>query len=254
MAPAPRFLARLTTTELAALGGPGRPLVALVPVGSCEPHGPHLPLATDTLISEAAVLRACERLDPQVLPLIAPSVPYGVTDYARAFPGAVSIPAPALTAYLRAVIAGLHASGFAHVCLVNNHLEPAQDAAVRAALEGFGPAASVACPLTRRWARRLGDEFKRGECHAGAYETSLVLACAPTDVHDETAAALPDVPISLSRMIQAGVTTFDAMGLDRAYAGAPRLATAAEGARHVETLAEMVATEVLEAMGLAIPD
>lgn len=249
-----RFLARLTTRELAALSASsGRPLVALVAVGSVEPHGPHLPLGTDSLISEAAILRACERLDPFVVPLIAPTVPYGVTDFAGGFAGAVSIPGPSLTGYLSAVIAGLCATGFAHVCLVNNHLEPAQDAAVRAAAAGLGARASVACPLAKRWARRLGGEFARGECHAGAYETSLVLASSPAQVREPIAAALPDVPVSLSRMIVAGVESFEAMGLSDAYAGAPRLATAAEGERHVETLAEMVTTEILEAMGLAPP-
>jgi len=42
-----------------------------------------------------------------------------------------------------------------------------------------GLRASVASPLERRFARLLSDEFKRGECHAGQYETSIVLAHAP---------------------------------------------------------------------------
>ncbi|MBZ0235106.1 MAG: creatininase family protein, partial [Deltaproteobacteria bacterium] len=51
-------LAELTSPALAALVADGRPVVALVPVGSTEPHGPHLPLATDAIISEAACARA----------------------------------------------------------------------------------------------------------------------------------------------------------------------------------------------------
>jgi creatinine amidohydrolase len=53
----------MTSPELAALLAGGRPVVALVPIGSTEPHGPHLALATDVVISEAACARAADRLD-----------------------------------------------------------------------------------------------------------------------------------------------------------------------------------------------
>jgi creatinine amidohydrolase len=242
-------LGELSTEALAALLAGPRPVVALLPVGSVEPHGPHLPLQTDTLISEGAILRACARLSERVQPVVAPAVPYGVTHYARGFAGAVSVPQAVLTAYLRAVVEGLLGEGLAHVCIVNNHLEPEHDQAVRAALEGLPRGrASVACPLTRRWARTLGDEFKRGECHAGRYETSLLLACAPGQVDGDAARALPEVPVSLSKKISEGVVTFTGMGLHRAYAGAPAQASAEEGEALLEKLAEMIATEISESM------
>ncbi len=229
-----------------------------MPVGSVEPHGPHLPLATDTLISEAVGLRAVALLAQlrQSLPvLLAPSVPYGVTDYATGFAGALSIPAAALTAYLAAVVDSLLAAGFVHVCLINNHLEPAHDAAVRAvATAERGRRVSVACPLTRRWARTLSPEFKSGACHAGQYETSIILASTPALVDESARAALGPVPISLSKEIAAGRTTFAAMGMTAAYAGTPAAASASEGTGLVELLAQMVSTEVLEALAaLAAP-
>jgi len=96
---------------------------------------------------------------------------------------------------------------------VNNHLEPEHDAAVRAALAGLAAGrASVACPLTRRWARTLSAEFKSGACHAGRYETSLILAAAPGAVDRDAAAALPEIVVSLSEGIKAGKTGFRAMG------------------------------------------
>ena len=58
-----RFLARHTTASLETLVAGEARRVALVPVGSIEPHGPHLGLGTDILISAAACLRACELLD-----------------------------------------------------------------------------------------------------------------------------------------------------------------------------------------------
>lgn len=248
--PRPLALGAWTSEALAELFASGRPCAALVPVGSVEPHGPHLPLATDALIGEAAAERAARELARDgVVALVAPLVPYGVTRFAAAFAGAVSVAEEALAAYLRAVADGLLAAGFSHVCLVNNHLEPEHDAAVRRAIDGLPEgSASVASPLSKRWARTLSDEFKSGACHAGRYETSLVLAIAPDRVDAELARSLPDLDISLSQGIRAGARTFDALGMTRAYTGSPREATAAEGEDLLGRLATMVATEVREGL------
>ncbi len=246
----PRLLAELTYEEVAEILAAG-PAVALVPVGSVEPHGPHLPLDTDTTISLICAKRAADRLEADasspVRAVVAPSVPYGVTDYATGFAGAIGVPAEALIAMLHAIAKSLLATGFAHVCFVNNHLEPAHDAAVRAATLGLPKgAASVACPLTRRWGRTLSDEFKRGDCHAGRYETSLALA-AGAHVR-ESFGELPSLGLSLSEAIRSGKATFAEIGMDRAYTGAPREATAEEGEELYEKLVTMVVTEVSEAL------
>ncbi len=107
---------------------------------------------------------------------------------------------------------------------------------------------SVACPLSRRWARTLSDEFKRGECHAGRYETSIMLAAHPDGVKQKVQNDLPEVPVSLSDKLRAGITDFKGMGMDNAYAGAPALATADEGEVMLDKLATMITTEVLESV------
>ena len=198
----------LTSPQLAARLAAG-PVIALVPVGSTEPHGPHLGLGTDVAISRAACVRAVEVLAAAGrAAVIAPAVPYGVTECAAGFAGAVSVPGPVLTAFVGAVCDGLVAQGFAQVALVNNHLEPAHDAAIRAVTAGR-PQVVIACPLTRRWARTLSAEFKSGACHAGRYETSIVLAAEPALVDEAARAPLAPVPISLSEQLGKGVKTFD---------------------------------------------
>ncbi|MBK8258342.1 MAG: creatininase family protein [Polyangiaceae bacterium] len=243
-------LADLTSPEVSALLSGSSPVAALLPVGSVEPHGPHLPLATDTILSESAAEKAVPLLSEKgITALVVPSIPYGVTNFAEGFAGAVTLPAEALTSFLKTVIAAYLQAGFAHVCLVNNHLEPAHDAAVRASISTFPPGkTSVACPLTRRWGRTLSAEFKSGACHAGRYETSLVLAAAAHLVHATSAAVLPEVNVSLSDGIRAGKHTFIEMGMTHAYAGAPALATKEEGQDLYSALAAMVAGEVLDAL------
>jgi len=245
------FIARMTTEELAEILNGARPVAVLLPVGAIEPHGPHLPLDTDLIISRAAAARAVALLDARgVRALVAPDVAYGVTECARDFAGAAGVDAAAFSAYLRGVVSGWLGTGASHVSVVNNHLEPAHDDAVRGAVAGFQPSrVSVACPLARRWARTLSDEFKRGACHAGEYETSIVQATNPEAVREDIRVALPEVDVSLSGQLGAGIDTFRAMGLDRAYAGAPARARTAHGVEMIEKLGEMVATEVLEAIG-----
>jgi creatinine amidohydrolase len=249
-----KFLARYNTATLRALLDGKSPVVALVPVGSTEPHGPHLGLGTDVVISAAACVRATELFEARgpLVGVIAPALSYGVTDCATGVAGAVSIPAAVLTSYAAAVCDGLLAQGFRHVCLVNNHLEPAHDAAIRAVLTGREGRVSVACPLTRKWARTLSAEFKSGACHAGQYETSIVMAAAPEMVDEAMRSVLTPVPISLSEKLKAGIGTFTAMGMELAYAGDPAAASVAEGQQLIQRLAEMVVGEVREALGLPV--
>ena len=247
-----KFLARHTTASLETLVSGKRGVIALLPVGSTEPHGPHLGLGTDVVISAAACLRAAELLEKRgtMIGVIAPAISYGVTECATGFHGAVSIPGPVLTQYIAAACDGLLASGIRHVCLVNNHLEPAHDAAVRAVLPGREKKVSYACPLTKRWARTLSAEFKSGACHAGRYESSIIMAAGPEFVVEDLRTRLPPVPISLSEKLAAGVTTFEQMGMEAAYAGDPASASVEEGEQLIQRLGEMVVGEVLEALGI----
>jgi creatinine amidohydrolase len=247
-----KFLARHTTASLETLVAGKRGVIALVPIGSTEPHGPHLGLGTDVIISAAACLRACELIDKRgtMVGVIAPAISYGVTECAAGFSGVVSIPGAVLTQYIAAVVDGLLASGIRHVCLVNNHLEPAHDAAIRAVLEGRGTKVSYACPLAKKWARTLSAEFKSGQCHAGRYETSIMMAAAPEFVTEALRTRLPVVPISLSDKLREGVTTFEEMGMQAAYAGDPASASVDEGEALIQKLGEMVVGEVLETLGV----
>ncbi|HXL42877.1 MAG TPA: creatininase family protein, partial [Gaiellaceae bacterium] len=92
--------ADLTYLDVETLREDERATVLLFPLGATEPHGPHAPLKTDTLISLGICRRAAARLekDPNVRALVLPPLAYGVTRYGAAFPGAVSIGEAALRA------------------------------------------------------------------------------------------------------------------------------------------------------------
>ena len=89
----------------------------LIPVGSLENHGKHMPLGTDTLIPDKIAQLLSERCDL----LIAPTVNYGATDDLFGFAGTVSIGTEGLIALLRAITDQLYRYGFRRFLILNGH-------------------------------------------------------------------------------------------------------------------------------------
>jgi creatinine amidohydrolase len=238
------FFADLSYTRIQEiLDGPRTP-VLLWPVGSTEPHGPHSPLATDPIISLGTAERVARRLadDPELHVLILPTLSYAVTRYTAGFAGAIHVGEETLRAMVVDVCTSLAGQGFPHVVLVNNHFEPEHVQTLHRALDELeenGIRAGYLDLTRKERAQRLTDEFKRGACHAGRYETSLVLAQTPDLVDREVMATLEEVPVSLPDVIAAGLKDFRDMGLAQAYCGAPAEASAEEGEQIYETLADM---------------
>ena len=213
--------------------------VHVLPLGATEPHGPHAPLSTDTLISVGICRRAAERLRGEIDVVVLPPLPYGVTRYGAAFPGSIGIG----EATLRALVAEI-AGQLDRVVLVNSHFEPEQVATLRAAAQEAG---ALYLDLVRRAnAERLTDEFRRGSGHAGRYETSLVLADAPHLVDRKEMERLPALEVDMPAAIAAGRTDFLAMGMEQAYCGAPAEASAEEGDATFEILTDMLVELVRE--------
>jgi creatinine amidohydrolase len=247
-----RVLADLTWEEVRSLAGARS--VALLPVGAIEAHGPHLPLGTDLIIADAWARAAAELLERSAGPvLLLPPAAYTPAPFAHGFAGTISATGATLTTLVADLAGELGRHGIAALGIANAHLDPANLRALRAAVDRCraapgGPA--VAFPdLTRKpWSLRLGDEFRSGACHAGRFETSIVLAVRPDLVRDPIRRQLPPVPASLSDAIRGGKETFEAAGGDRAYFGWPGEATAEEGRAHLATLGAMLAEAVLAAL------
>jgi creatinine amidohydrolase len=230
-----------------------RGVVAILPVGSTEAHGPHLPLATDVIISEEMSRRAALKLAEQgIEALVLPAIAYSVTDFSRDFSGSISIRRETAAAVIRDICVSLYDQGARLVVIANSHLEPEHINSITDAVEQVKQQTGrqVAFPdkRRRRWAATLTEEFRRGDCHAGSYETSLVLAARPDLVRDQIRAALARVPISIAEKIRDGVTTFREAGGERAYFGDPRAASREEGEASYEALSRMIVTAVTEAL------
>src|SRR6476659_319416 len=221
-----------------------RGAVALLPVGSTEAHGPHLPLSVDVVIAEEVCRRVARRLAERQQPaLIFPAVPYGLTDFAATFSGTVSVPEPAARAFLTEVLAGIASHGFERIAVLNHHLEPAHfqlvHQAAQAAAERTGARIAVPDHRKKPIGPRLGPEFTHGGSHAGWYETSLMLAAAPHLVDEAARRSLPDLAVDLPAKIKGGARNFLECGGENAYFGSPATASAEDGLRLLEILAEV---------------
>lgn len=227
-------------------------IVALLPVGAVEAHGPHLPLVTDVVIAAAAAEAALPGLRELGLhPVLLPPLPYSAAPFAAGFPGTISVRPATVAALLTDVAASLERQRVSALVVVNAHLDPAHLASIRDAARAHAGTMPLIHPdLTeRRWALRLGGEFRSGACHAGRYETSVVMAAAPELVRDDVRRRLPENPVSLSRAIRAGKATFEEAGAGEAYCGHPARASREEGRRTVRELGRIVVEAVAERLG-----
>jgi mycofactocin precursor peptide peptidase len=205
----------------------------VVPVGSLEQHGPHLPLDTDTRIAVAVARRACRRRTGVAL---APALPVGASGEHAAFPGTLSIGAEALTTCL--IELGRHASlHWPALLLVNGHggnVTAVEAAVGRLRYEGRACLAWHAAP-------------PEGDAHAGRSETSVMLALAPGAVRLDAAERGDVRPLGeiLPLLRERGVRAVSANGV----LGDPAGASAAEGERLLARLVDSLSAAIEQFLG-----
>jgi creatinine amidohydrolase len=173
--------------------------VAIVPIGAIEPHGPHLPLASDTLISEHFAARLAEDLlEFDTEALIAPSIGYGVhTPPQRlggTFPGMITISGTTFTRLVSELLAALVRDDVRYFVLLNSsfcNVPFLCEAARQLTDESADVRVMVVC-----WYEVVGERFRNDlaaqtgvsrtdDHHAGMVESSLVMHIAPQTVHPE---------------------------------------------------------------------
>jgi creatinine amidohydrolase len=227
--------------------------VAILPVGAIEAHGPHLPLGTDVVIAQAMARAGALELNARGLEaLILPAFPYTAAGFASGFAGTISVLGVTVTALLLDLTRELTRQGFRALAVANAHLDPANlDSIASATLSArAGGMIPLICPdITKKpWATRLTEEFRSGACHAGRYESSIVLAERSDLVREEERKKLPPNPASIGKAIRSGATSFEEANGRRAYFGWPADATSEEGRESVEALGAILADAVSEAL------
>ncbi|MGH3663684.1 MAG: creatininase family protein [Micromonosporaceae bacterium] len=229
-------LGDLTAPEIARLAPDA---VLLIPIGATEQHGPCLPLRTDTTLISAVVDIARAQLDPSCRIVTAPVMPYGQSQH-HLFASAASLRPATLLAVLDDLIESAYASGFRRVFFANGH--GGNDECLRIAVKDAATRRPMLLGACNYW--DLADPSWRSRHphipgHAGAFETSLLLASAPELVRQEDLdSAVPGPPGVHAQPIAAGVTLARSgdWASSGGYTDPPRDADAEAGKSYLDAL------------------
>lgn len=190
-------ISELTSHEVAARISANP--VAVIPFGSIEQHGPHLPNGTDTIAAEVVSAALAEMLDA----LYVPFGPYGVTPIHAGHPGTVNLQRTTFEALLTDICQELINMGINRFVFVNWHegnIASMDGVAteIQNGNDGVYVITSHACYVAQRIYADSGGELT----HGGGIEAMAVMAADPDLVHTELAgdATRPDHAIALDEM------------------------------------------------------
>jgi creatinine amidohydrolase len=163
--------------------------LVIVPVGSTEAHGPHLPLDVDT--HQAG--RVAELLAERVGAVVAPALPYSYAVTWMGFPGTVTLSAETFQQVLVEIVESLAAHGFRRIMILNAHRPNGSsvDVAARRVIDNLDPGSDLQVSALSYWepgaarVHALRRSQVGGMGHACEFETSFQLATRPELVHME---------------------------------------------------------------------
>jgi creatinine amidohydrolase len=213
-------------------------LVAILPVGALEQHGPHLPLTTDTILATGVARRIAARIGGWLLP----AVTFGEAWTTEGWPGTISVSPETLRAIVEDIGRGVARIGCAGLVTVNGHF--GNRASIALATRTLTNLGARVLPLDYPGLEEAAAEFcsstpaAPGFYHADEVETSMMLALAPDSVRMDLAVAeYPHFPANFgSAPMQLSV--FNRSGVF----GDPRGATAATGELIIERIVDASVT------------
>ena len=212
----------------------------LVPVGTCEQHGPHLPLGCDTLIVE----RLADELSAEFGILRAPTISYGVnTATKRPYPGNASVRRKTLHRWMNDLLNSWEQGGVDTFIILTAH--------------GHDPHQEALSTLRTRHARIFTVDIfaldftgylddPTGPMHGGELDTSLMLHLAPQLVRMDLAQDFVLTEKQQARFRRRAAGSVPAMS--PGSLGRPTLASAEKGARLYKMIHDRIATRVLGAV------
>ncbi len=148
----------------------------IIPVGTIEAHGPHLPLGTDALIPEIIA----EEIAESIKALIAPTVYYGITQTLLRYKGSTSVSGATLRNLLKEIIRVYHAHGFQKFVIINGH--GGNVTSIRDAMNDLWLENRIKSIVVHWWiyTRNITEEiYGEPGGHGGLDETAFILAKMP---------------------------------------------------------------------------
>jgi creatinine amidohydrolase len=223
--------------------------VAVLPIGSCEPHNFHLPYGTDTIQADEIANLVCQRAAEQGAKVVKlPTIPYGVQSNMLELPLAINVYPSTFFALLKDIVDSLQNSGVRKLLIINGH--GGNDFLKPFVREMMGKSEVFIC-VADWW--KVGSDvydeiFSVRDDHAGEMETSVVLALAPEAVQLPNAADGATRKTRFEAINKGWVSTSRRWDLLTESTGTadPRGATREKGERYLEIVAGRLANFVCE--------
>jgi creatinine amidohydrolase len=250
--------ARMTAPDLRAIAAREGAL-AILPAGSLEQHGPHLPVITDTASASAAAVAAARLVANDVPVAVLPGLWLGLSEHHLPFGGTISVDYAAYRAILESIVRSLRAIGFARLLIVNGHggnIDPLAVASRELAVAYDFPIVATTPWFLARDKIAAIFESDTAPKHACEGETSVMMAIAGDIVkRDKLDEAMQQAPAPVHA--PAGFSRFYSFS-ERAPVtgtwGDPRSATAEKGARFLAVQAEALAEAIRDKVLWSRPD
>ena len=251
--------ARMTAPDLRAIAAREGAL-AVLPAGSLEQHGPHLPVITDTASASAAAIAAARLVVADPVPVaVLPGLWLGLSEHHLPFGGTISVDYAAYRAILENIVRSLRALGFSRLLIVNGHGGNIDPLAV--ASRELAVAYEFPIVATTPWflePAKIAAIFESDTApkHACEGETSVMMAIAKDIVKaDRLDEAMQQAPAPVAA--PAGFSRFYSFSERAPVSGTwgdPRSATAEKGARFLAVQAEALAAAIRDKVLWSRPD
>lgn len=234
----------------------GTPEVAVLPVGSCEPHGLHLPYGTDTYEAVAVAEKACSiAYERGAKVMLLPPIPYGVDANLLSFPMTIHVRQETLNQLLVDIVLSLEKHRVYKLVLINGH---GGNDFVGGLRDLYGRT-KVWIFLVNWW--QVGNDkakeiFEEAGNHAGELETSVCLAVIPHLVHLENADDGAVRPFRFEALEKGWAWTtrpWERLTVNSGY-GNPQKATPEKGERYLSLVSERIANFLVELARAPIDD
>lgn len=230
----PLRLAGMAWPDIAAL--PPEDMVALLPVGAIEQHGPHLPIDTDLQIANAV----CELASALTGAVVLPALPYGVSSgHTEKWPGTFSLGHATFIDAVCSLAAWLSATGWRRILIINGHC--GNDASLRVAVDRIRTELPLLAATRNTW--ELSAEITRAftedaaDWHANCAETSIMLVLDPAAVHRDRLGVADDPDRTAGCVFPHRVALTSLNGVT----GRPSAATTAQGIQLLQSMGESLA-------------